>query len=386
MMKKLLTGLCATLLCSPLMAEGEYAGIQIGTDRLSVVDVHLHTGEWEKMPPGFHERLGENVPTGFKWTMEPVADWMLSIGNILGQLDGAGIYGGGLFALYSPHTTGLAPNEFVSERVMEAPDRLWGFASIRMDDWNNKAEEELAMFEAALQLPGMRGVKLAHAHAQARFDDERFYPIYEIAGRLGKPMYLHTGTSPNPGTRYEPEYADPAYLEDAIRKYPDAVFILGHTGYDTRIKALTFVDSAVRLAQQYDNVYLEPGALGAERGAEVIDDFVQRMKNGNVLHKVIYGSDGVQFPGYVKSHLENYVAAMVRNGYTTEEMQMVLSGNFAKVFAIEIPEPSPTVEAALVFEAAAAPVVVEDEPVEDAVEEIIEDVANEVAAATGETT
>jgi len=353
-MKKLLMGLCGALLFTTAVAQEEYGGIEINGERLTVVDLHLHTGEWDMMPPGFHERLTERVPTGFKWTMAPFANWMLKVDNILSQMDSAGVYGAGLFALYAPHTTGFAPNKYVSDRVMEASDRLWGFASIRMDDWNNEAEAELAAFEEALQMPGMRGVKLAHAHVQARLDDERYYPIYEIAGRLGKPMYLHTGSSPNPGTRYEPEYADPAYLEDAIRKHPDAIFILGHTGYDTRIKALTFVDSAVRLAQQYDNVYLEPGALGAHRGEDVIDDFVQRMKNGNVLHKVIYGSDGVQFPGYVKSHLENYVNAMVRNGYSIAEMQMVLADNFARVFDIDLPEPSQNAEPALTFASATA--------------------------------
>jgi predicted TIM-barrel fold metal-dependent hydrolase len=273
--------------------------------------------------------------------MAPFSDWMLTTGNILSQLDSAGIYGGGLFALYSPHTTGNAPNNFVAERVAESDGRLWGFASIRVDDWNNGSDEQLAAFEQAFtDHAQMVGVKLAHGHQQVRLDDERFYPIYEIAGRLGKPMYLHTGTSPNPGTRYEPEYADPAYLEEAIQQFPNAVFILGHTGYDSKDRALTYTDSAIRLAQQYDNVYMEPGAMGATRAEALIDDFVVRLKEGNVLHKVIYGSDGVQFPGYVTSHLENYIAAMQRNDYTADEIEMVLSGNFGRVFNIELPQPA----------------------------------------------
>jgi predicted TIM-barrel fold metal-dependent hydrolase len=312
-------------------------GVEIDGRWLPVVDLHTHTGEWAQMPPGFHDRMTERVPSGFKWMMGPVTDWILESDNILGQMNSAGIYGAGVFALYSPNTTGNAPNQFVAERIAVDPDRLYGFASIRVDDWNNNAAEQLAEFEQALQLPGMVGVKLAHGHQQFRFDDERFYPIYEIAGRLGKPMYLHTGTSPNPGTRYEPEYADPIYLEEAIQRYPDAIFILGHTGYDSKERALTYTDSAVYLAQTYANVYMEPGALGAERAAELIDDFVMRMKNGGVLHKVIYGSDGVQFPGYLKSHLENYVAAMQRNDYTADEMSMVLAGNFARVFGMDIP-------------------------------------------------
>lgn len=312
-------------------------GVEVDGEWIPVFDLHTHTGAWDYMPPGFQNRLSERVPTGFKWSMGPVTDWILSPDNILSQMNGAGIYGAGVFALYSPHTTGLAPNDFVSERVMSNPERLYGFASIRADRWNEDSAEQLAELERGVQLPGMVGIKLAHAHQQIRFDDERFYPIYEIAGRYGKPMYLHTGTSPNPGTRYEAEYADAMYLEEAVKMYPQAIFILGHTGYDTKAKALTYVDSAIYMAATYDNVYLEPGALGADRGEPVIDDFVVRLKEGNVLHKVIYGSDGVQFPGYLKSHLENYTAAMKRNGYTSDEMRQVYSGNFSRLFGISAP-------------------------------------------------
>jgi predicted TIM-barrel fold metal-dependent hydrolase len=271
--------------------------------------------------------------------MGGATDWMLGTENILSQMNGAGIYGAGVFALYSPHTTGNAPNEFVAEKIAGHTDRLYGFASLRVDRWNEDSKEQLAALESALtDLPGMVGIKLAHGHQQFRFDDERFYPIYEISGRLQKPMYLHTGTSPNPGTRFEPPYADPLYLEDAIKRYPDAIFILGHAGYDSKEKALNYTDSAIYLAKTYPNVYMEPGALGADRAEDVIDDFVTRVKENGVLNKVIYGSDGVQFPGYLKSHLEAYVAAMQRNGYTADEMRAVLSGNFSRVFGIKAPD------------------------------------------------
>ena len=72
--------------------------------------------------------------------------------------------------------------------------------------------------------------------------------------------------------------------------------------------------------------------MGAERAAHVLPDFVQRIKKGNVIGKMIYGSDGPQFPGYLRKHLENYVTAMQDAGYTTEEMRMVLSDNFSRVF------------------------------------------------------
>ena len=330
--------ICGTLLTGCSSDPPAQWGIEVNGEWLPVVDVHTHTGSWAQMPPGFRARLTERLPSGLHWMMEPFTDWMLSSDNILAQMNNAGIYGAGVFALYSPHTTGIATNEFVADTIAGHTDRLYGFASLRVDRWNQDSAQQLAALEKALtDLPGMVGIKLAHAHQQFRFDDERYYGIYEIAGRLGKPLYLHTGTSPNPGTRFEPEYSDPLYLEEAIRLYPKAVFILGHTGYDSKEKALTYTDSAIYLAKRYPNVYVEPGALGAGRAENVIDDFVVRIKDAGIIDKVIYGSDGVQFPGYLKSHLENYVAAMVRNGYTADEMRLVLAGNFVRVFGIKVP-------------------------------------------------
>ncbi|MBT8444714.1 MAG: amidohydrolase family protein, partial [Gammaproteobacteria bacterium] len=307
-------------------------GVLVDGERLAVVDMHLHTGLWEDMPPGFHSRLRNSVPTGLKWSMPLMSDFMLSSSSILGQLDGAGISAAGIFAVYSPHTTGIATNELVSEFCGNNPQRLYAFGSIRMDQWNANGDEWLEKFESDLaNLPHMIGVKLAHAHQQIRFDDERFDGIYEVAGRLGKPIYLHTSGSPNPGIRIEPPYNDPYYLEKAIQKYPDTIFILGHAGWDSLNKELTYLDGVIDLSMRYDNVYFEPGALGAERADEKVDEFVERVKAGGAIPKMIYGSDGAQFPGYVKRHLEHFVAAMEPADYSDEEMPQVLSGNFSRV-------------------------------------------------------
>lgn len=309
-------------------------GVEIQGQRLPVIDMHLHTGTWELTTPRFQERLTERLPGPLKLLGPVFFARSLSGESIVNELDKAGITSGGLFALYSPHSTGIAPNELVEQEVAAWPGRLYGFASLRVDQWNVNGPDQLARLETALHQDHMVGIKLAHGHQQFRFDDPRFYGIYEIAGRLKKPVYLHTGTSPNPGTRTEPPYADPAYLELAIQRFPDAIFILGHTGYDSAAVSLTFTDSAIALAQRYSNVYLEPGALGAERADPVRADFLARIRRGGVVARMIYGSDGPQRPGYVKTHLERFVAGMVAAGFTVEEMRMVLAGNFTRVFKL----------------------------------------------------
>lgn len=334
-----------TALAGALLVAGTVAGcggdpepgVLVDGERLPVVDMHLHVGQWKDMPPWFHERISSNVPRGFKWTVKLLSDRLLTGEGIISQLDSCGITGAGIFAVYSPHTNGIATNEFVADMVSHNPSRLFGFASIRVDQWNIDGEAWLRKFESDLaNLPNVVGVKLAHAHQQFRFDDERFYGIYEIAGRLNKPIYLHTSGSPNPGIRTEPPYNDPYYLEEAIQKYPNTIFILGHAGWDSLEKKLTYLDAVIDLSQRYDNVYFEPGALGAHRADDAIDEFVERVKAADLIPKMIYGSDGPQFPGYVARHLEHFVAAMERADYSVDEMRMVLSGNFARVF--ELPD------------------------------------------------
>lgn len=319
--------------CAVGSASGqENMGVDINGERLAVIDMHLHTGTWVGTPPRFRKRLTGRVPPGLKWTMGVFMDRRLSGDSILGTLDDAGISAGAVFALWSPATAGIASNDHVAEQVAVAPDRLFGFASLRVDHWAQDGPEQLRQMEEAIIKHGMVGIKIAHGHQQFRLDDRRFYGIYEIAARQGTPLYLHTGTSPNPGTRTEPPYCDPAYLEEAIQQYPGAVFILGHSGYDSFNRALTHTDSAIDLAQRYPNVYLEPGALGADRAEHVLHDYLERIRAGGVIDKLLYGSDGPQFPGYVKSHLEAFVAGMREVGYTTDEMRLILSDNFTRVF------------------------------------------------------
>ncbi len=314
--------------------ESAEMGVAVNGERLAVIDMHLHTGTWKGKSLRFQQRLLSRVPAGRQPAMKRTMDDSQKGAGILATLDEAGISAGAIFAIWSPATTGIATNEYAAEQVAVNRGRLFGFASLRADHWNQDGPEQLRQMEDAIEKYGMVGIKIAHGHQQFRMDDERYYGIYEIAERQGTPIYLHTGTSPNPGTRTEPPYCDPAYLEDAIRRYPDVVFILGHSGYDSFNRALTYTDSAIDLAQRYANVYLEPGALGARRAAGVSHDCLERIRAGGVVEKLLYGSDGPQFAGYVKSHLEAFVAGMQAVGYTTDEMRLILADNFTRVFGM----------------------------------------------------
>ena len=312
-------------------AETTYGFTIDGVD-IDIIDMHLHTGTWEALTEPYKERYSERVPKPFKFLMENLLGNGLTSEGILKQMDNAGIRRGGVFAVYSPDTTGIANNEFLYQQIKDQPERMFGFYSIRTDHWNIDAAKELEKLESDLIKYKATGIKLAHAHQQMRLDDKRFDGIYEIAGRLNKPIYIHTGTSPNPYTRREPPYVDPVYLEESIIKYPKTKFILGHTGYDSFLIQLTYLESCIQLAKKYGNVYFEPGALGARKASEVLPEYLKIIKKEGLIDRVIYGSDGPQFPGYTASHLENFVEAMKVNEYSAMEMKLILQSNFETLF------------------------------------------------------
>ena len=312
-------------------AETTYGFTIDGVD-IDIIDMHLHTGTWEALTEPYKERYSERVPKPFKFLMENLLGNGLTSEGILKQMDNAGIRRGGVFAVYSPDTTGIANNEFLYQQIKDQPERMFGFYSIRTDHWNIDANKELKKLESDLIKYKATGIKLAHAHQQMRLDDKRFDGIYEIAGRLNKPIYIHTGTSPNPYTRREPPYVDPVYLEESIIKYPQTKFILGHSGYDSFLIQLTYLESCIQLAKKYGNVYFDPGALGARKASEVLPEYLKIIKKEGLIDRVIYGSDGPQFPGYTASHLENFVEAMKVNEYSAMEMKLILQSNFETLF------------------------------------------------------
>lgn len=312
-------------------------GALYGGERLPVVDMHLHQGEWNLIPEATRAFLASRFPAPLGYVAERTAESALDAEGVLEQLDEAGVSQGALFAVYAARTVGVATNDYVAAQVQVNPERLWGLASLRLDTWNTDADQELAALEQALEAPNFIGIKLAHAHQHVRFDDPRFEPLWALAAATGAPVYLHTGSSPFPGTAQEPAYTDPAYFEATLAAWPDATFILGHLGFDFVNREPGALDTCIRLAQTYPNVWLEPSALGSQTSDPSGDNLAATyaaMQEAGVVDRIVYGSDGPQSPGFVAEYLARSLEAMERAGYTPSEARMVLSTNFAALFGV----------------------------------------------------
>ena len=90
------------------------------------------------------------------------------------------------------------------------------------------------------------------------------------------------------------EYVDPRYLEILIAQHSDTIFVLLHAGHDFLEEDSEYyydnkmVDYSIQVASAYPNVYLEISAfLKQPRASETM----QKIVNGGLMDRVIYGSD-----------------------------------------------------------------------------------------------
>lgn len=320
------------LACTNPPLGTEYKG-----QRIPVTDMHLHTGEWESIASRSQNFFAEIFPFPFNLDPEPVTESILSAEGVLEEMDSGGFSRSFLFAVYAPRSVGVTTNEWVIEQIEKAPERLYGLASLSVENWSVEKDEQLQKLAQALEHPSMIGVKLAHPHQFFRMDDAAYYSIYEVAAEYNAPVYLHTGPSPFVGTNQEEPYINPNYLEEAISTHPDTKFILGHLGFDFINKKQKWLDDCLRLAETYPNVWLEPSALGSEASDPdqvVLVEAYRKIKEKDLIERVIYGSDGPQRPGFIAEYLERNLYAMEQNDYTIEEVKMVLSENADRAFGL----------------------------------------------------
>jgi predicted TIM-barrel fold metal-dependent hydrolase len=117
------------------------------------------------------------------------------------------------------------------------------------------------------------GFKMHNDHWSIPVTDQRFTPLWEYADKRRLPILLHTWNS---------KFNAPKMLTDIVPKYPNAVFILGHSGNTDR-------HDAEKLAFKNPNVYLEwcGSFLDPTDWRETFDRLGNR--------RILYGSDFISW-------------------------------------------------------------------------------------------
>ena len=115
------------------------------------------------------------------------------------------------------------------------------------------------------------GFKLLADYWKIPVTDASYNPLWEYADKHCLPILLHT---------WDGNCDSPVMLTDIVKKYPNAIFLLGHSGGGTQGRF-----EAIELAQNNDNVYLE--FCGSFTTPELFEDAIKQVG----IEKVVYGSD-----------------------------------------------------------------------------------------------
>lgn len=331
--------------------------------KVATVDMHLHPGKFGRIPPSTRKFIVSATPAFTQLyapgSLSAAIDPYTPHVGIKAQTELAAVDHAVLFAVYTQKTTGWFANEDL-EAVLTDPRNVasdglpwaFGLASIDFFDGYLKADGtvdetiEKARLEALASYFEKRrdlfiGIKLAHPHQQVAFDDARYLGVYDVAARYGVPVYLHTGFSPFDGAKNERAYYDPEGLRNTIKNNPKVKFILGHVGQGDALA----VEHCLSLAAELPNVFLEVSALNrsilrdvdghdvpADKDKPQYPYVLAQVKKRGLVDKTLFGTDGPQYAGMVRSYVNVITTSMKDQGFSDEEIAKVMSRNFFAVF------------------------------------------------------
>ncbi len=223
------------------MAAGETLGVD-------TIDAHGHIG-----PMGMWPMEETDAPA----QAEHCLRWMDRLGISLMMVSGEQ-------ALFCEPVEG---NRRLEELLTRYEGRFGGYLGFNAF----YARELEAVFDDFFSRPFFLGFKLLAGYHRVPMTDPRYRPVYEYAQAHRLPILAHTWSG---------SYDSPAVLAEIAPAYPEAIFVLGHSGGPARREA-------EELAQANPNVFLE------WCGSFTVSDPWERTLAQVGADRVVFGSDAI---------------------------------------------------------------------------------------------
>jgi len=161
----------------------------------------------------------------------------------------------------------LEGNTYLEEHIRQYGDRFRGYFAFNPE----YAEKLVPRLDEFFSRQFYAGFKLLNDYWRIPITDPRFAPMWEYADAHRLPILVHTWNS---------KYNAPKMLVDIAPKYPNAIFLLGHSGSDDR-------PDAEKLALENSNVFLE--WCGSFVNPTDWRETLERLGN----RRLVYGSDSM---------------------------------------------------------------------------------------------
>ena len=215
---------------------------------LEIIDAHAHLG-----------RTGS-------WVVD-FTDLQSQVEAALGCMDRMGVRTMIVAGLEALSLDPLEGNVYLEKQLQPYGDRFRGYFT-----FNPLYADRLApRLDDFFSRPFFAGFKLLNDYWGVPVTDPRFTPMWEYADAHRLPVLLHT---------WQGAHSAPRMLRDIAPRYPNAFFLLGHSGADDR-------PDAEALAQNNPNVYLE--WCGSFTNTDEWDGTLARLGS----RRLLYGTDGM---------------------------------------------------------------------------------------------
>lgn len=163
---------------------------------------------------------------------------------------------GGIVQPYIPRPY-LEEYQKIHDRIhrfaQKHPGRIFGMASMhpqfRPEDYDRETER-------CVRELGFVGIKITPPGHSCTPCGRSGMHVFEVAGNLDVPVMVHAGMGV--------PFSDPIKIQPCAQAFPDVRIVIAHCG------ANFYTQQAVFLAQQYDNVFLEPSGAGIEACADML--------------------------------------------------------------------------------------------------------------------
>ena len=220
-------------------------------------------------------------------------------------------------------------------RVVHAfPDRLIGF--VRVDPTRPDAAQQVRHAVEGLGLKGIKGFPAMEGfHAY----EERVYPVYEEAQRLGVPILFHFGLLQSAigaalklPSQADARFSNPMDLQPAARDFPGVNFIVPHFGAG-------YFQETLLLAAHCPNVCIDTSsANGWIRYMPYPMDLklvFQRTLEAVGPERIIFGTDSSHFPrGFRRELLDEQLGILEALGVAQADVQRIMGGNMARLLRL----------------------------------------------------
>jgi hypothetical protein len=192
--------------------------------------------------------------------------------------------------------------------------------------------EALARIDSALAAGTLKGLKIYLGYYPVAPDDDRYKPLYDLAGRRGVPVVFHTGDTSSADAKVR--FAHPLPIDDIAVDFRQTKFVLAHLGNPWTMDAAELIYKNPNVYADLSGFLIGPESYFSDpKNAEGINDALERIREAFAWvenpKKFLYGSDWPLAP--VKPYL-----ALMKRAIHPRHHEAVFRTNAADVFAVQV--------------------------------------------------